>query len=75
MRDAGRTAEPSQIANTALSGGDLDPGVYEGGFKTWECSIDLAAYLIAAVDGGQIDLVGRDLHVVEVREGSMHAGA
>ncbi|KAF8520945.1 hypothetical protein BU17DRAFT_88545 [Hysterangium stoloniferum] len=24
---------------------DLVPGVYEGGLKTWECSIDLAAYL------------------------------
>ncbi|KAI0084763.1 hypothetical protein BDY19DRAFT_519526 [Irpex rosettiformis] len=24
---------------------DLIPGVYEGGLKTWECSVDLAAYL------------------------------
>ncbi|KAG9001561.1 hypothetical protein FRB94_004652 [Tulasnella sp. JGI-2019a] len=24
---------------------DLVPGAYEGGFKTWECSIDLMAYL------------------------------
>jgi len=24
---------------------DLIPGVYEGGFKTWECSIDLATHL------------------------------
>ncbi|KAI0682932.1 hypothetical protein BC835DRAFT_1516007 [Cytidiella melzeri] len=24
---------------------DLVPGVYEGGLKTWECSVDLAAYL------------------------------
>jgi protein-histidine N-methyltransferase len=24
---------------------DLIPGVYEGGFKTWECSLDLVTYL------------------------------
>ena len=24
---------------------DLVPGVYEGGLKTWECALDLAAYL------------------------------
>jgi protein-histidine N-methyltransferase len=28
---------------------DLIPGVYEGGLKSWECSIDLAAYLAHAV--------------------------
>ena len=24
---------------------DLVPGMYEGGLKTWECALDLAAYL------------------------------
>jgi hypothetical protein len=24
---------------------DLVPGVYEGGLKTWECALDLAAYI------------------------------
>lgn len=28
---------------------DLVPGVYEGGLKTWECSVDLAAYLAHVV--------------------------
>ena len=27
------------------SNSDLVRGVYEGGFKTWECSIDLVEYL------------------------------
>ncbi|WAQ90836.1 hypothetical protein PtA15_13A235 [Puccinia triticina] len=27
------------------SSSDLIPGVYEGGFKTWECSLDLATHL------------------------------
>ncbi|KAL8842697.1 MAG: hypothetical protein Q9170_000353 [Blastenia crenularia] len=25
---------------------DIKPNIYEGGFKTWECSIDLAKYLL-----------------------------
>lgn len=28
---------------------DLVPGVYEGGFKTWECSFDLVDYLGTSV--------------------------
>ena len=28
-----------------LSMDDIKPNVYEGGFKTWECSVDLARYL------------------------------
>lgn len=28
-----------------LQESDLLPGVYEGGFKLWECAVDLAAYL------------------------------
>ena len=30
----------------ALSTGDLSPNAYEGGFKTWECALDLAAHLL-----------------------------
>ncbi|KAJ7162229.1 hypothetical protein C8R46DRAFT_1103935 [Mycena filopes] len=29
---------------------DLVPGVYEGGLKTWECSLDLVGYLDALTD-------------------------
>ncbi|KAJ3784673.1 hypothetical protein GGU10DRAFT_22214 [Lentinula aff. detonsa] len=29
---------------------DLVPGVYEGGLKTWECSLDLVDYLHASLD-------------------------
>ena len=29
-----------------LSTDDITPNVYEGGFKTWECSLDLAEYLV-----------------------------
>lgn len=30
---------------------DLVPGVYEGGLKTWECSLDLVDYLDGLKDG------------------------
>lgn len=44
-------ADPSQGSDTTgtllegLQSGDLSTGIYEGGFKTWECAIDLAGYL------------------------------
>ena len=42
---------------------DLVPGVYEGGLKTWECALDLAAYLDRDVRG---------LRVLEVSVGAIH---
>ena len=38
---------------------DLVPGTYEGGLKTWECALDLAAYLDQDV------LLGAHVGVVE----------
>ena len=40
---------------------DLVPGVYEGGLKTWECSLDLVDYL-DGVHNGHV----RGKHVLEV---------
>jgi len=40
---------------------DLVPGVYEGGLKTWECSLDLVDYL-EGTDGGDV----RGMRVLEV---------
>lgn len=42
-------AEDQSLDHTtifALSTDDIIPNVYEGGFKTWECSLDLAEYLL-----------------------------
>lgn len=43
----------SEVSTNALAfveaPSDLVPGVYEGGLKTWECSIDLAGYLAGLV--------------------------
>lgn len=35
----------SALKNEGLVENDLIPGKYEGGFKLWECAIDLAAFL------------------------------
>jgi hypothetical protein len=36
---------PDSAATLGLAADDVKPGLYEGGFKTWECSEDLANYL------------------------------
>ncbi|CAL8582781.1 hypothetical protein XPA_008425 [Xanthoria parietina] len=35
---------------TGLSTDDIKPHIYEGGFKTWECAVDLAKYLATKSD-------------------------
>lgn len=50
---------------------DLVPGVYEGGLKTWECSMDLVDYLYEGILGGEAGkgLIGsvRGKRILEVR--------
>lgn len=50
------------------TGDDLTPGVYEGGFKTWECAIDLAQYLVGQWETIVGPVETRGLHVIEVRD-------
>lgn len=50
-----------------LSTDDIVPNLYEGGFKTWECSVDLAEYVCSDFDS-QNDSARKDLSVVEVRD-------
>ena len=38
-------SDPATVVG--LSKDDITPHIYEGGFKTWECSIDLADYVLA----------------------------
>lgn len=41
---------------------DLIPGVYEGGLKTWECSLDLVAYLDSLKDQSNYSgFIGRNI--------------
>lgn len=37
------------LISTLQDGDDLRSRVYEGGFKTWECGVDLAAYLASCL--------------------------
>lgn len=47
---------------------DIKPGVYEGGFKTWECAVDLANYLVERSEDIVSTLRTGGLHVIEVRK-------
>ncbi|EME46655.1 hypothetical protein DOTSEDRAFT_52085 [Dothistroma septosporum NZE10] len=53
-----------------LEDSDLRAGVYEGGFKTWECSIDLAGLLLDRGPRKDIDELVRCDQVVELGAGS-----
>ncbi|KAL4951317.1 hypothetical protein BDW69DRAFT_186521 [Aspergillus filifer] len=43
-----------------LEKGDITPNFYEGGFKTWECSIDLGGLVVGAgnLEGGHVIELG-----------------
>lgn len=56
------------IAN--LSSGDLSSGTYEGGFKTWECAIDLASFLVEQPDYLSENPTSPVMHIVELGAGS-----
>lgn len=45
---------------------DLRSGVYEGGFKTWECSVDLASLLLDRGPRKDIDELNQCDQIVEV---------
>ena len=56
-----------------LSTDDITPNVYEGGFKTWECAVDLASHLSGMISQCW-EMEGRALHVVEVLCHLSHLG-
>jgi protein-histidine N-methyltransferase len=45
---------------------DIRTNVYEGGFKTWECAIDLAKLLLDRGPRKDLDDLCRVNHVIEV---------
>lgn len=51
-----------------LNTGDLTTGIYEGGFKTWECAIDLAALLASRLD--EFLTAHEQVRVIELGAGS-----
>ncbi|KAH7390924.1 hypothetical protein DE146DRAFT_618748 [Phaeosphaeria sp. MPI-PUGE-AT-0046c] len=55
---------------TGLESSDLTPNIYEGGYKTWECSLDLCRYLLDRGPRKSLDDMVRVNHVVEMGCGS-----
>ena len=51
---------------SGLDTGDLSSGFYEGGFKTWECAVDLAGFVADHVTFAE----DRDWQVIELGAGS-----
>jgi protein-histidine N-methyltransferase len=49
---------------------DLQTNIYEGGFKTWECSLDLVRYLLDRGPRKDLDDIVRVAHVLEMGCGS-----
>lgn len=63
-------AEDDAGAETTLDDidkSDIRTNIYEGGFKTWECSIDLASLLLDRGPRKDIDELCRVDQVIEVR--------
>ncbi|EKG18545.1 hypothetical protein MPH_04347 [Macrophomina phaseolina MS6] len=51
---------------TGLDESDIRTNIYEGGFKTWECSVDLAKLLLDRGPRKDIDDLCRVDHVIEL---------
>ncbi|PGH10778.1 hypothetical protein AJ79_05251 [Helicocarpus griseus UAMH5409] len=71
--DDADTNENAELIS-GLEKGDLNPTVYEGGLKTWECAIDLAK-LVAAEEVSSLSLEttreeGEDVCVIELGAGT-----
>jgi len=60
------TTEGSEDSSViGLSTDDITPYVYEGGFKTWECSEDLAAHMFSMLSA-KFNALKAEHHIVEV---------
>jgi protein-histidine N-methyltransferase len=55
---------------SGLDDSDLRTNIYEGGYKTWECSLDLCRYLLDRGPRKDIDDMSRVDHVIEMGCGS-----
>jgi protein-histidine N-methyltransferase len=64
--DDGTTPNPL----SGLDDSDLRTNIYEGGYKTWECSLDLVRYLLDRGPRKDLDDLMRVDHVLEMGCGS-----
>jgi protein-histidine N-methyltransferase len=56
----------SDAGLTELGKSDIQTNVYEGGFKSWECSLDLAKFMLERGPRKDLDDLCRVAAVVEV---------
>lgn len=66
MQLAAEDDDDNQPHLPAVDKADIRTNVYEGGFKSWECSIDLARLLLDRGPRKDIDDLCRVDHVIEV---------
>ncbi|PYI06227.1 hypothetical protein BO78DRAFT_397414 [Aspergillus sclerotiicarbonarius CBS 121057] len=59
--------EDNEELIAGLEKGDIKPNFYEGGFKTWECAVDLAKLLI---DSDGVSKPTQDRHIIELGAGT-----
>ncbi|PYH99510.1 hypothetical protein BO71DRAFT_192566 [Aspergillus ellipticus CBS 707.79] len=65
--------EDNEELIAGLEKGDIKPNFYEGGFKTWECAVDLARLL---VDAGELaNAASEDRHIIETNDANLQLGA
>ncbi|MCJ1313485.1 hypothetical protein MMC25_007163 [Agyrium rufum] len=63
--------EPGDQTLTGLArSDDIIPKVYEGGFKTWECSLDLARFIARKFTQENLIDSDHELHVIELGAGT-----
>eukprot|EP01135_Chromosphaera_perkinsii_P000300 Nk52_evm69s62 gene=Nk52_evmTU69s62 len=67
LAETGKDKEDGDVAKAVQHNSDLIPGVYEGGMKTWECSLDLVRFCASHMDF-------KGLRVIELGCGSALPG-
>ncbi|KAF2017891.1 hypothetical protein BU24DRAFT_420946 [Aaosphaeria arxii CBS 175.79] len=58
--------DDSSSTIAGLDASDVQTNVYEGGYKTWECSLDLISYLLDRGPRKDLDDMARVNHVIEM---------
>ncbi|KAJ3339947.1 hypothetical protein HDU93_007610 [Gonapodya sp. JEL0774] len=66
--------EASALVRSITDRTDLIPGVYEGGLKTWECSLDLVEFLSRTFDGKEKNSEMQEQTVLEIGCGAALPG-
>lgn len=64
--DTAEDREDNYELITGLEKGDIKPNFYEGGFKTWECALDLAKLLLDANAMNAMTETDGKRHFIEV---------